>query len=105
MSDRGRLRAERMAPDVVALLPGAGASGTATRTLSARPLATCRAADRSGRLHPDDRAGPTGGNSVVPADAPAELRLAAKQTTLTDHDAGAAAELLYGMVRAAEKFA
>ena len=41
----------------------------------------------------------------VPADALAELRLAAKQTTLTDHDAGAAAELLYGMVRAAEKFA
>ena len=42
------------------------------------------------------------GNSVVPADAPAELRLAARQTTLTDHDAGAAAELLYGMVRSAE---
>ena len=44
-------------------------------------------------------------HSAVAADAPAELRLAAKQTTLTDHDAGAAAELLYGMVRAAEKFA
>ena len=46
-----------------------------------------------------------GGESAVAADAPAELRLAAKQTTLTDHDTGAAAELLYGMVRAAEKFA
>ena len=37
--------------------------------------------------------------SVVPAD---ELRLAASQTTLTDHDTGAAAEFFYGLVRSAE---
>ena len=39
---------------------------------------------------------------VVPADAPVELRLAASQTTLTDHDTGAAAEFFYGLVRSAE---
>ena len=42
------------------------------------------------------------GESVVPADAAPELRLAANRMTLTDHDTGAAAELLYGMVRCAE---
>ena len=99
------LRAERMAPDVVALLPG-GVSGTAMLNAVCPPagysaeqltvLAGCTQMTELVQL---------AGNSVVPADAPAELRLAAKQTTLTDHDAGAAAELLYGMVRAAEKFA
>lgn len=99
------LRAERMAPDVVALLPG-GVSGTAMLNAVCPPagysaeqltvLADCTQMTELVQL---------AGNSVVPADAPAELRLAAKQTTLTDHDAGAAAELLYGMVRAAEKFA
>ena len=99
------LRAERMAPDVVALLPG-GVSGTAMLNAVCPPagysaeqltvLADCTQMTELVQL---------AGNSVVPADAPAELRLAAKQTTLTDHDTGAAAELLYGMVRAAEKFA
>lgn len=99
------LRAERMAPDVMALLPG-GVSGTAMLNAVCPPagysaeqltvLAGCTQMTELVQL---------AGNSVVPADAPAELRLAAKQTTLTDHDAGAAAELLYGMVRAAEKFA
>lgn len=43
------------------------------------------------------------GDSAVPADAPVELRLAAKQVTLTDAVGGAAVEVLYRMVRAAEK--
>ena len=43
--------------------------------------------------------------SAAAADAPAELRLAAKQTTLTDAAGGAAVEVLYRMVRDAEKFA
>ena len=43
--------------------------------------------------------------SAAAADAPAELRLAAKQTTLTDAVGGAAVEVLYRMVRDAEKFA
>ena len=43
------------------------------------------------------------GHSAVPANAPAELRLAAKQVTLTDAASGAAVEVLYRMVRAAEK--
>lgn len=42
-------------------------------------------------------------HSAVAADAPAELRLAAGQVTLTDAAGGAAVEVLYRMVRAAEK--
>lgn len=42
-------------------------------------------------------------HSAVAADAPAELRLAAEQITLTDAAGGAAVEVLYRMVRAAEK--
>ena len=42
-------------------------------------------------------------HSAVAADAPAELRLAARQITLTDAAGGAAVEVLYRMVRAAEK--
>ena len=43
--------------------------------------------------------------SAAAADAPAELRLAAKQTTLTDAAGGAAVEVLYRMVRDAENLA
>lgn len=42
------------------------------------------------------------GQSAVPADAAAELRLAASQVALTDHNSGAAAEILYQLVRSAE---
>ena len=45
------------------------------------------------------------GDSAAAADAPAELRLAAKKVTLTDSRGGAAAEVLYRMVRDAEKLA
>lgn len=41
--------------------------------------------------------------SAAAANAPAELRLAAQKVTLTDASAGAAAEVLYRMVRDAEK--
>ena len=43
--------------------------------------------------------------SAAAADAPAELRLAAKQVTLTDAAGGAAVEVLYRMVRDAENLA
>ena len=43
------------------------------------------------------------GRSAAAADAPAELRLAAHQVTLTDASSGAAVEVLYRMVRDAEK--
>lgn len=43
------------------------------------------------------------GQSVTAADAPAELRLAAGQLAMTDRACGAAAEILYRMVRDAEK--
>ena len=39
------------------------------------------------------------GCSIASADAPAELRLAAKHTTLTDSQGGAAAEVLYRLVQ------
>ena len=84
------LRAERMGPDVLALLPGS-VSGSAMVQAVCSPagysaeqltvLADCTQMAELVHL---------AGNSVVPADAPAELRLAARQTTLTDHDAGAA---------------
>ena len=45
----------------------------------------------------------TASQSAAAADAPAELRLAAHQVTLTDAAAGAAVEVLYRMVRDAEK--
>ena len=67
------LHAERLAPDTLVLTPGL-VSGSAMLN------AVC----------------------PVPADAAPELRLAANRMTLTDHDTGAAAELLYGMVRRAE---
>ena len=43
--------------------------------------------------------------STAAADAPAELRLAAQKVTLTDAAAGSAVEVLYRMVRDAEKLA
>ena len=43
------------------------------------------------------------GQSAAAADAPAELRLAAQKVTMTDRASGAAAEILYRMVRDAEK--
>lgn len=45
------------------------------------------------------------GQSAAAANAPAELRLAAKKVTLTDAAGGAAVEVLYRMVREAEKLA
>lgn len=45
------------------------------------------------------------GSSVAAADAPAELRLCADQVTMTDSARGAAVEVLYRMVRDAEKLA
>ena len=47
----------------------------------------------------------TASRSAAAANAPAELRLAAKQVTLTDAAGGAAVEVLYRMVRDAEKLA
>ena len=99
------LHAERLAPDMLVLTPGL-VSGTAMLNAVCPPagysaeqltvLADC--AQMLDLVH-------LAGESVVPADAAPELRLAAHQMTLTDHDTGAAAELLYGMVRRAEQSA
>ena len=96
------LHAERLAPDLLALMPGL-VSGTAMLNAvcpesgysaeQVTVMADC--AQMLELIH-------LAGESVVPADAAPELRLAAGKMTLTDHDTGAAAELLYGMVRRAE---
>ena len=96
------LLAERVAPDLLVLTPGA-VSGTAMFNAVCPPVgcaaeeltvvANCTQMLELMRL---------AGHSVVPADAAAELRLAAVRTTLTDHDTGAAAEYLYNLVRGAE---
>ena len=96
------LHAERLAPDTLVLTPGL-VSGSAMLNAVCPPsgyaaeqltvLAGCT--QMLDLVH-------LAGESVVPADAAPELRLAADRMTLTDHDAGAAAELLYGMVRRAE---
>ena len=96
------LLAERVAPDLLVLTPGA-VSGTAMFNAVCPPVgcaaeeltvvANCTQMLELMRL---------AGHSGVPADAAAELRLAAAQTTLTDHNTGAAAEYLYNLVRGAE---
>ena len=96
------LHAERLAQDTLVLTPGL-VSGSAMLNAVCPPsgyaaeqltvLAGCT--QMLDLVH-------LAGESVVPADAAPELRLAANRMTLTDHDAGAAAELLYGMVRRAE---
>lgn len=96
------LQAERLAPDTLVLTPGV-VSGTAmlnavcpSAGYSADQLTVL--ADCAQMLELMHLAG----QSIAPADAAPELRLAAGEMTLTDHDAGAAAEVLYGMVRRSE---
>lgn len=96
------LHAERLAPDTLVLTPGLVSGST---MLNAVCPPSGYAAEQLTVL-----AGCTqmldlvhlAGENVVPADAAPELRLAANRMTLTDHDTGAAAEFLYGMVRRAE---
>lgn len=94
--------AARTAPDTLVLTPGA-VSGAAMFNAVCPPVGVSAqeltvVANCAQMLELMQLAG----HSVVPADATAELRLAASQTTLTDHDTGAAAEYLYGLVRSAE---
>ena len=99
----GLLHWERIAPDVLVLTPSL-VSGTAMLNAVCPPsgwtageltvAANCAQMLDLMRL---------AGHSVVPADALAELRLAANEVTLTDHDNGAAAEVLYRFVRGAEE--
>lgn len=99
----GLLHSERIAPDVLVLTPSL-VSGSAMTSAVCTPsgwtegeltvVAGCAQMLDLMKL---------AGHSVVPADALAELRLAANEVTLTDHDNGAAAEVLYRFVRSAEK--
>ena len=97
------LLGERAAPDTLLLTP---------KTVSGREMldAVCGPAG----VEPENVLVLAGGmpmlelvraasRSAAAADAPAELRLAAQKVTLTDASAGAAVEVLYRMVRDAEK--
>lgn len=99
----GLLHSERIAPDVLVLTPSL-VSGSAMTGAVCTPSGWTEGeltvvADCAQMLDLMKLAG----HSVVPADALAELRLAANEVTLTDHDTGAAAEVLYRFVRSAEK--
>lgn len=99
----GLLHSERIAPDVLVLTPSL-VSGSAMTSAVCTPSGWTEGeltvvADCAQMLDLMKLAG----HSVVPADALAELRLAANEVTLTDHDNGAAAEVLYRFVRSAEK--
>ena len=96
------LRSERTGMDVIVLTPGAVSAeamlGAVCLPVNCTAVQLTVAAGCSQMLELVRQAK----QSVVPADAPVELRLAAGQTTLTDHDTGAAAEFFYGLVRSAE---
>jgi len=96
------LRSERTGMDVMVLTPGAVSAeamlGAVCLPVNCTADQLTVAAGCSQMLELVRQAK----QSVVPADAPVELRLAASQTTLTDHDTGAAAEFFYGLVRSAE---
>ena len=96
------LRSERTGMDVIVLTPGAVSAeamlGAVCLPVNCTADQLTVAAGCSQMLELVRQAR----QSVVPADAPVELRLAASQTTLTDHDTGAAAEFFYGLVRSAE---
>ena len=96
------LRSERTGMDVIVLTPGAVSAeamlGAVCLPVNCTADQLTVAAGCSQMLELVRQAK----QSVVPADAPVELRLAASQTTLTDHDTGAAAEFFYGLVRSAE---
>jgi len=96
------LRAERLSSDTVVLTPGA-ASGSAMLEAVCLPVMLPQESVlvAAGGLPMLDivRAST---QSVAAADSPAALRGAAKTLTLTDCGCGAAAEIFYGLVRAAE---
>lgn len=97
--DAPRVELERLAPDLMALsarLPsGAAMLQAVCDGPSLSPEQVQVVAGSAAMLSLVQSAG----DSIASADAPAELRLAAQHTTLTDSQGGAAAEVLYRLVR------
>lgn len=97
--DAPRVELERLAPDLMALsarLPsGAAMLQAVCDGPSLSPEQVQVVAGSAAMLSLVQSAG----YSIASADAPAELRLAAQHTTLTDSQGGAAAEVLYRLVR------
>lgn len=97
--DAPRVELERLAPDLMALsarLPsGAAMLQAVCDGPSLSPEQVQVMAGSAAMLSLVQSAG----YSIASADAPAELRLAAQHTTLTDSQGGAAAEVLYRLVR------
>lgn len=99
----GVLLAERAGADTLVLSPGK-VSGTEMLEAVCQPagIAQENVLVMAGSL-PMLELMRAAGQSVTAADAPAELRLAAGRVAMTDRACGAAAEILYRMVRDAEK--
>lgn len=99
----GVLLAERAGADTLVLSPGK-VSGTEMLEAVCQPagIAPENVLVMAGGL-PMLELMRAAGQSVTAADAPAELRLAAGRVAMTDRACGAAAEILYRMVRDAEK--
>ncbi|MFR9067842.1 MAG: hypothetical protein ACLVJH_14160 [Faecalibacterium prausnitzii] len=101
---RVALLGERIAPDTLVLTPKRISGREMLDTVCTMAQVGARAGSGAG-----GRSAHAGhwcrlwSTAQWPADAPAELRLAARQVTLTDAAGGAAVEVLYRMVRAAEK--
>lgn len=96
------VRAERIAADTIVLTPSAISASAMLKSICAplflpseSVLVLAGGGPMKELLH-------TAAQSIVPADAPADLRAAATEVTVTDRAGGAAAEVLYGLVRGAE---
>lgn len=97
--DASRVELERLAPDLLALSARLPSGETMLQAVSGEvgiPSAQVQVVAGSGAMLSLVKAA---GCSIASADAPAELRLAAKHTTLTDSQGGAAAEVLYRLVQ------
>lgn len=97
--DAPRVELERLAPDLLALSARLPSGETMLRAVcegQPTPLQQVQVVAGSAAMLPLVQCA---GCSIASADAPAELRLAAQRTTLTDSQGGAAAEVLYRLVR------
>ena len=103
IGDRVALLGERIAPDTLVLIPKRISGREMLDTVCAMAQVGAEQVLALAGGQPMLELVQAVEHSAVAADAPAELRLAAEQITLTDAAGGAAVEVLYRMVRAAEK--
>ena len=105
IGDRVALLGERIAPDTLVLTPKRISGRDMLDTVCAMAQVGAEQVLALAGGQPMQELVQAVAHSAVAADAPAELRLAAEQITLTEAAGGAAVEVLYRMVRDAEKLA